>query len=77
MPRRRANSAVVEILEQMLAAARQGDLNAIWAVYRIGDDLYDSTYQTDDLDDMLVQVRTEVINTQTALSALHEAARPN
>ncbi|QQP96533.1 hypothetical protein [Lysobacter enzymogenes] len=77
MPKPQVNAAVVEILETMLAAAKAGHVSALWVVYRMGEEDYDSAYETNDLDDMLVQVRTEIINTQSALGALHAAPRPN
>lgn len=69
MKRRRADQELVRMLEQMLTAAKAGELTGLWAVYR-GPEGYGCAYLTPDLDDMLVQVRTEIINTQTELSAV-------
>lgn len=73
MARSRADRELVALLEDLLTAAKAGELRAIWAVYR-GPAGYDSAYLTPDLDDMLVQVRTEIINTQTAINAVEAAA---
>lgn len=69
MPRRRADHELVALLEQMLTAAKAGELTGLWAVY-CGPNGYDRAYLTPDLDDMLVQVRTEIINTQTDINAV-------
>jgi len=76
MGRRRADAELVRLIEQMLTAAKAGELTGLWAVYE-GPAGYDCAYLTPDLDDMLVQVRTEIINTQTELSAVEALKRPN
>lgn len=60
---------LVAMLEEMLDAARSGELAAAFIVYRRADESYDACYHTDDLDDLLVQVRTEVIRTQVDVAA--------
>lgn len=75
MARSRADRELVALLEQMLTAARAGELRALWAVYQ-GPEGYDCSYLTPDLEDMVVQVRTELINTQTALSAMTATPAP-
>lgn len=73
MARSRADRELVALLEDLLTAAKAGELKGIWAVYQ-GPKGYDFAYLTPNLDDMLVQVRTEIINTQTDINAV-EAAR--
>lgn len=69
MPRRRADVELVALLTDLLTAAKAGELTGLWAVY-CGPAGYDRAYLTPDLDDMLVQVRTEIINTQTDINAV-------
>ena len=69
MPRKRADVELVRMLEQMLTAAKAGEMDGLWAVYH-GKQGYGLAYLTPDLDDMLVQVRTEIINTQTDINAV-------
>jgi hypothetical protein len=70
MPRKRADAELVALLTDLLTAAKAGELTALWAVYE-GPQGYGAAWLTPDLDDMLVQVRTEIINTQTAINAVN------
>jgi hypothetical protein len=51
----------------------------MFAVCRASDGSYDSCYETDDIADMLVQVRTEVIRAQLPVELIENdrAERPN
>lgn len=60
---------LVAMLEEMLDAARSGELTAAFIVYQRYDESYDACYHTEDLGDMLLQVRTEVIRTQIDVAA--------
>lgn len=59
------NMAVVALLESLLDAARSGELQEVFAVFKCCDDSFDSCFDTDDLGDMLLQVRTEIIRAQS------------
>lgn len=61
------------MLEELLDAARSGELTAAFIVYQRDDDSYDACYQTEDLGDLLLQVRTEVIRAQTMNDAVEQA----
>lgn len=57
------------MLDDLRDAARSGELTAAFIVYRRDDESYDACYHTDDLGDLLVQVRTEVIHAQVDAAA--------
>lgn len=57
------------MFEDLLDAARSGELTAAFVVYQRDDESYDACYQTEDLDDLLLQVRTEVIRAQVDIAA--------
>ena len=57
------------MFEEMLDAARSGELASAFIVYRRCDESYDACYHTEDLGDLLVQVRTEVIHAQIDAAA--------
>lgn len=60
---------LVAMFEELLDAARGGDLTAAFIVYQRDDESYDACYQTEDLGDLLLQVRTEVIRAQIDTAA--------
>lgn len=62
------------MLEELLDAARSGELTAAFIVYQRDDESYDACYETEDLGDLLLQVRTEVIRAQTMNDAVEQAA---
>jgi hypothetical protein len=70
----RKNKALVAILEEMLDAARSGELAAAFIVYQRADGTHDACYETDDLGDLLLQVRTEVIRAQLPVEIAEQAA---
>lgn len=59
-----ANSDVVAMLESLLDDARNGDITDFFIVIRDDRGLYDSLFCANDLDDLILQVRTEVILAQ-------------
>lgn len=69
----RRNAAVVAMLKELHAAARDGDITDLFVVLRDGDGEYQSCFQTDDLGDLLLQVRTEVIRAQVPVDAVEAA----
>lgn len=72
------NRELVGMLESLLDAARSGEIDGMFAVLHApADDSYDSCYSTDDMGDMLVQVRTEVIRAQLPVDVIEQAERPN
>lgn len=66
------NKAAVALLEVLLEAAREGELQDLFAVFLCADGSYDSVFDTNDLDDMLLQVRTEVIRARTVAEIIHD-----
>lgn len=60
---------LVASLEVMLDDARSGEIVGLFVVTRSADGEYSCCYHTDDLEDLLVQVRTEVIRTQIDVAA--------
>jgi hypothetical protein len=60
----RRNQATIDLLTGMLAEAKAGNLDRLFVVFRDGDGDYTHDYSTDDLDDLILQVRTEVIVAQ-------------
>lgn len=62
------------MFEEMLDAARSGELTAAFIVYQRDDESYDACYQTEDLGDLLLQVRTEVIRAQTMNDDVEQSA---
>lgn len=74
MARRKVNHATVALLETLLGFAKAGDLTSVFAVYLCRDGSYDSAFETDDLGDLLLQVRTEVIRAQFPVDAVEQAA---
>lgn len=57
------------MLDELLADARSGELTAAFIVYQRDDESYDACYHTEDLGDLLLQVRTEVIRAQVDAAA--------
>lgn len=57
------NAVLVEMLADLLADAEAGEITDAFIVLRFADGEYDCMVQSDDVDDMMVQVRTEVIVT--------------
>lgn len=51
-------------MESLIECVRNGSVTELFAVYKFADGDYESMYDTDDLDDMCVQVRTELIRAQ-------------
>lgn len=68
------NRATVALLASLLDAARSGELQEAFVVFRADDGSYDSAFDVEDLDDMLLQVRTEVIKAQSAVQHINDAA---
>lgn len=60
---------LVASLEVMLEDARDGEIVGLFVVTRSANGDYSCCYHTDDLEDLLVQVRTEVIRTQVDAAA--------
>lgn len=60
----RRNQATIDLLSGMLTLARAGEIDRLFVVFRDGDGDYTHDYATDDLDDLILQVRTEVIVAQ-------------
>jgi len=63
----RRNQATIDLLAGMLTLARAGEIDRLFVVFRDGDGDYTHDYSTDDLDDLddlILQVRTEVIVAQ-------------
>lgn len=60
----RRNQAAIDLLTGLLDDAKAGNLNRIFVVFRDGDGDYTHDYATDDLDDLILQVRTEIIVAQ-------------
>lgn len=60
---------LVASLEVMLEDARAGEIVGLFAVTRSANGEYSCCYHTDDLEDLLVQVRTEVIHAQVDVAA--------
>lgn len=60
---------LVASLEVMLDDARSGEIVGLFVVTRSADGEYSCCYQTEDLDDLLLQVRTEVIRAQVDIAA--------
>lgn len=60
---------LVASLEVMLDDARSGEIVGLFVVTRCANGEYSCCYHTDDLEDMLVRVRTEVIRTQVDIAA--------
>ena len=58
------NQASIDLLRDLLAEADAGRLDRIFVVFRDGEGDYTHDYATDDLDDLILQVRTEVIVAQ-------------
>lgn len=58
------NQAAIDLLAGLLDDAKAGNLNRIFVVFRDGDGDYSHDYATDDLDDLILQVRTEIIVAQ-------------
>lgn len=59
------NQAAYDLLRELLAEADAGRLDRLFVVFRDGDGDYAHDYATDDLDDLILQVRTEVIVAQS------------
>ena len=70
----RSNKALVALLDTLTEAARTGELTDVFIVTRACDDSYDSCYETDDLGDLLLHVRTEVIRAQQPVQLIEDAA---
>ena len=68
MPRRRPDPRVVELLEDMLAEARAGELTGLFAVYTTPDGAHGGAWATDDLNDLLFHVRTEAIGARVEVA---------
>lgn len=60
---------LVASLEVMLDDARSGEIVGLFVVTRSANGEYSCCYHTDDLEDLLVQVRTEVIHAQVDAAA--------
>lgn len=71
----RPNDDTVALLTELLDAAKRGELQDIFAVYRRGDGQYDSCFNTNDLDDLLYEVGGEVIRARSAAQRADAAAR--
>lgn len=65
---------LVASLEVMLEDARAGEIVGLFVVTRDSNGEYSCCYHTDDLEDLLLQVRTEVIRAQTMNDAAERAA---
>ena len=71
--RKRACPELVALLGELHEAAKAGDITDIFIVLRDHDGEHDSCYQTNDLGDMLLQVRTEVIRAQAPVEMIRGA----
>ena len=69
MPRRRAVPETVALLESWLADAKAGLVTDIAVVGRFWTGEYDEEYCTDDLPDLVLEVRSAVIRMQSAVLA--------
>jgi hypothetical protein len=69
MSRRRSVPAVIELLETWLAEARTGELTAVALVGRYRDGEYGEQSATDDLPDMVLEMRSAVIRFQSVIAA--------
>lgn len=55
---------LASLFDSLAADARTGDITGAFIVIRACDGSYDSCFKTDDFDDLILQVRTEVIRAQ-------------
>lgn len=62
--KRKVNPFVVALLESLLGQAREGNLDAAFVVFRAHGGDYDYIAETNDIDDMILEVRTSVIRAQ-------------
>lgn len=62
------------MLDSLADDARSGEIVGLFVVTRSANGDYSCCYHTDDLEDLLVQVRTEVIHAQTMNDAVEQAA---
>lgn len=67
---------LASLLDALAADARSGEITDVFIVIRACDGSYDSCFKTDDLGDLLLQVRTEVIRAQLPPEP-EQAERPN
>lgn len=58
------NQATIDLLRELLAEAQAGRLDRLFVVFRDGEGFHSHDYSTDDFDDLILQVRTEVIIAQ-------------
>jgi hypothetical protein len=63
--RKRVNTALVSMLQDLLDMAKDGEVVRLFAVIGYFDGFFTHDYATDDADDLILQVRTEVIRAQT------------
>lgn len=60
-----ADPLLVEALQELVQEVKRDEVTDVFIVMRYSDGEYDSTFYTDDLPDMLLQVRTEIYKAQT------------